>query len=157
MVHMNRAFPLPPSPNGQPNERDPIADYLDQLNALWKQAEEELAVMRVSVPVEVEVKAEYGGVFDAGSGPEPSWHKTVYLGWRKVMKDWRICVGVLTDHLNDEKPACQWKPIAETPKEYRIGLAEHYPKLKAKMKEDRQQLIPQAAAAIASLKQALGE
>jgi hypothetical protein len=81
----------------------------------------------------------------------------VYLGWRKVVKEWRICVGVLTDHLDGEKPSCQWKPIAESPKERRIELAEHYPNLKAKMKEVREKLIPQAAAAIASLKQALGD
>jgi len=154
---MNRAFPSAPSPNGQPNDRDPVAAYLDKLNVLWKQAEEELAAMRVAVPVEVEVKKEFGGVFDAGNGPEPGWHKTLCLGWRKVMKDWRICVGTLTDHLDGVKPPCQWKPIAESPKEYRIELAEHYPKLKAKLKEVRENLVPQAAAAIAALKQALGE
>jgi hypothetical protein len=154
---MNHAFPPSPSANGQPNDRDPVAAYLDELNALWKQAEEELAALRVSIPVEIEVKAESGGVFDAGSGPEPSWHDTVYLGWRKLTKDWRICVGILTDHLDGEKPMCQWKPIAESPKERRIELSEHYPRLKAKMKEVRQKLVPQAAAAIALLKQALGD
>jgi hypothetical protein len=152
---MNRAFPPSPSPNGQPNDRDSVAAYLDELNGLWKQAEEELALMRVSVPVEVEVKAEYGGHLFSQDG-EPSWHDTVYLGWRKVMKDWRICVGVLTDHLDGEKHPCQWKPITESPKERRIELAEHYPKLKAKVKEIREKLIPKAAAAIALLKEALG-
>jgi len=63
----------------------------------------------------------------------------------------------LQDALDGEKATCQWKPIAESPKERRIELAEHYPKLKAKLKEVRQQLVPQAAAAIASLKQALGD
>jgi hypothetical protein len=154
---MNRAFPPSPSHNGQPNDRDPVAAYLDQLNGLWKQAEEELAAMRVSIPIEVEIKSEPGGFFDAGSGIEPGWHETLYLGWRKVMKDWRICVGTLTNHLDGEKPTCQWRPIAESSKERRIELAEHYPKLKAKVKEARQKLVPQAAAAIASLKQALGE
>ena len=154
---MKRAFRSQPSPNGQPNDRDSVAAYLDKLNVLWKQAEEELAVMRISIPVEIEIKAEYGGEFDAGSGPEPGWHETVYLGWRKVTMDWRICVGLLTDHLDGEKPICQWRPIAESPKERRIELAEYYPKLKAKMKDVRQKLVPQAAAAIASLKQALGD
>ena len=139
---MNRIFPSQPSPNGQPRDRDPVAAYLDELNVLWKQADEELAAMRVSVPVEIEVKAEYGGVYDGGSGPEPGWHDTLYLGWRKIVKDWRICVGVLTDHLDREKPSCEWKTIAESPKERRIeGSPSTHPKLKAKkMKEVREKL-----------------
>src|SRR5579872_1290427 len=142
---MNRAFSPSPSLNGQPpNDRDPVATYLDQLNALWKQAEEELAAVRVSIPIEIEIKTGYGAYSD--NAVEPDWHETLYLGWRKVMKDWRICVGTLTNHLDGEKPTCQWKPIAESPKERRIELAEHYPKLKAKVKEARQQLVPQAAA-----------
>ena len=151
---MNRAFPPSPSPNGRPKNPDPVA-YLDELNALWKQAEEELAALRVSIPVEVEIKAEYGAY--AGNAKEPDWHETLYLGWRKLAKDWRLCVGVLRDHLDGEEPKCEWKPIAESPKEHRIELAEHFPKLKAKVKEARQKLVPQAAAAIASLKQALGD
>jgi hypothetical protein len=154
---MNRSFPPSPSQNGQPDSHDPVAPYLNQLNALWKKAEEELVAMRVSVPVEVEVKSEYGGVFDPGSGPEPGWHETVKLGWRKVVNDWRICVGILKDHFAGEKPTWKWKPIAESPKERRIELAEYYPKLRAKMKEVREKLIPRAAAAIASLKQSLGD
>lgn len=152
---MNRAFPPSSSPNGQPKERDPVAAYLDQLNILWKQAEEELTAMRVSIPIEIEIAAGYGAY--AQNADEPDWHKAVYLGWRELMKGWRICVGTLTDHLDGAKPTCQWKPITESPKERRIELAEHYPKLKAKLKEARQNLVPQAAAAIAALKQALGD
>jgi hypothetical protein len=154
---MSRALATPVSVNRLHIDRDPVADYLDELNVLWKQAEEELVAMHVSVPIEVEVKSEYGGCYDAGNGLEPGWLDTIYLGWRKLAKDWRICVGVLTNHLDGEKPTCDWKTIAESPKEYRIELAEHYAKLKAKVKEARVKLVPQAKAAIASLKQTLGE
>jgi hypothetical protein len=64
---------------------------------------------------------------------------------------------MLTVQVVGKQPTCQWKPIAESTKERRIELAEHYPKLKAKLKEVRQKIVPQAAAAIASLKQALGD
>lgn len=153
---MNRAFPPSPSSNGRPKNPDPVAAYLDELNGLWKQAEEELAAMRVSVPVEVEVKSDEYGAY-ADNAKEPDWRETQYLGWRKLEKDWRLCVGILRDHSDGEKPKCEWKPLAESPKEYRIDLAEYYPKLKAKVKEARQKLVPQAAAAIATLKKALGD
>jgi hypothetical protein len=153
---MNRAFSPPPSPNGQPNNREPVAAYLDELHSQWKRAEEELAAIHVQVPVEVEVKTDYGGVADAGSGPEPSYQDTVYLGWRKHMNKWRLCVGVLRDYLNGEQSEPRWTPIAESSKDMRIEFAAHVLKLEAKMRETQRNLIPQIAAAIASLKQALG-
>ncbi len=154
---MNRLLPTLVSANGKPSKHDPIASNLNELNSLWKQAEEELATQHVSVPIKIEIKTEYGGFYDAGSGPEPAWRDTIYLGWRKAAKDWRLCVGMLTDHLDGEKPTCEWKPIAECPKEYRIEMAKHYAKLRTKVEEVRDKLIPQLAAAVASLEQALGE
>jgi hypothetical protein len=152
---MNRAFSSPPSPNGRPTNQDPIASYLDQLNALWKKAEDELAAMHVSIPIEIEIKAGYGAYSDQAD--EPDWHETVYLGWRNMGKEWRLCVGVVREYMGDDKARSEWKPIAESPKEFRIELAEHYPKLKTKVKDEREKLIPRTAAAIASLKQALGD
>ena len=114
-----------------------------------------MAALHVSIPVEVKIKAEFGAYTDTTE--EPDWEETLYLGWRKLAKDWRLCVGVLRDDLDGEEPKAEWKPITESPKEHRIELAEHYPKLKAKVKEARQKLVPQIAAAIALLKQALGD
>jgi hypothetical protein len=152
---MNRAFSSLPSPNGKPPDRDPVASYLSQLNALWKEAEDELLYMGVAVPVEVEVATQCGGVIDAGRGPEPTWRDTVYLGWRLLKKEWRLCVGVRRDHVDGEPATCQWKAIAESRLEHRIGLARHYPKLKVRMQEAKEDAVPQALAAIAFLKQAL--
>jgi hypothetical protein len=54
--------------------------------------------------------------------------------------------------LDGKKPNCEWEPISEAPQERRIGLAQHYPNLKAMLREARQEFAPQTAAAIASLR-----
>lgn len=152
---MNR-FSDSPSVNGHAKTSDPAVPYLDQLNALWKQAEEELTAMGLCMPIEVEVATDAGDFYNAGSGDEPGWIAKVFLGWRKWSKGWRLSIGTLTDYLDGEKPTWDWKPIAESTKERRIELAEHYPKLKEAMRQAQRAIIPQAAAAIASLKQSLG-
>ena len=154
-MHPNRTSSV--SANGRPRKPDELLSSYEELNALWKQAEEHLAAMRVSVPVEVEVKAEHGEFVDAGSGPEPTCHLTTYLGWRRLQKDWRLCRGVLRDDFTDHDPVWHWKPLAECPMEDRIELAEHLPELKNRMKKARLELIPKVKAAIAVLTQALDD
>jgi len=141
------------SVNGRPANPDPLISCYDELNGLWKQAEEQLAAMRVSVPVEVEVKTGYGAY--SPNADEPDYRKTEYLGWHKHQKDWRICLGVHQEEMGDGSESWEWKPVAECPMEHRVELAPHFHELKAKMKEARQRLVPQVAAAVASLKEAL--
>ena len=152
---MDRSFTSSPSLNGKRRDRDSVAAYLDRLNGLWKQAEEELAAMEVAIPVEIQIKEEYGAFSDTAD--EPDWHDTVFLGWRKPAKEWRLCVGILRNDLSGAKPTWEWTPVAESTRERRIELAEHYGTLKVKLKELRKKIATQAAAAIASLEQALSD
>jgi hypothetical protein len=137
-----------PNPNNQPKIADPLVAHYDELNALWKQAEEELAAMRVPVPVEVMV--------EPGASEDGRLERTEYLSWSKMEKDWRLCFLVKFLDRTDGV-TMEWKPVAECPMEKRIELAAHYGKLKAKMNEAREKYIPHVGAAIASLKQALAD
>jgi hypothetical protein len=134
--------------------RDPLVAAYDELNALWKQAEEQLAAMRVSVWVEVELPVIRGG--GAGSSDFHEWDERDSLCWGKPDKEWRLCIST-TRTYNIDNREDEWgiRPVAECSMEDRIKLVQHFPALKAKMVEARQKLIPVVADAIAALKNAL--
>jgi hypothetical protein len=122
-------------------DRNSLAARLDELNSLWKQAEQELASMCYSFPVEVKVSH------------DRARRESVYLGWRRCNENWRVCVGVVPDDATDQQPG--WKPVAESAKEYRIALAVHYQKLKNAVVESRVTLLPMVEEAVAALRRSL--
>jgi hypothetical protein len=145
------------SVNAQPTNPDPLVVSCDELNSLWKEAEGELAAMRVWLPVRVEAKKTCSDEYVIKENePVPAWEDVLFLAWHKSDQGWRICRGVLHEEVTGEE-GWHWKPIAECPMEDRVELASHFDELKAKMIEARQHLIPQVRVAIAALKQSLAK
>ena len=140
--------------NGRPKPPPPDAliDAFDELNALWKQAEEEFSAMRLPTPVSVPI---FEGDFGPDEGPSYGT-ETESLCWMKYQNQWRLCwhLKIVPDH---DFPKEDWKPVAECPMERRVELAEHLSALKKKMNEAKVSYRPKVQKAIALLKQALGE
>jgi hypothetical protein len=151
---VNRVTISPQRKNAAPTNRDPLIACYEELNSLWKLAEEELAAMRVAVYVEVPLSRSRSG---GGSDPDnPEWRETYCLCWCKPDKDWRLCLGTTRGYMDNQE---EWhmRPVAECPMEDRIELAKQFPALKAKMEEARQKMIPLVSDAIAALKNALSK
>ena len=138
--------------------RDPLPEQLDdELNDLWEQAECELASLHASQPSEIKVRCEYRGAFDDEGSLEPGGDRTYRLGWGKVQRDWRICVGTVIDYSEEGRPILHWKPVTKCPRQLQVELADHYPRLRELVKAEGQKIAPRAVAAIESLKKALGD
>ncbi len=138
-------------------DRDQLIACYDDLNALWKKAEDDLATMRVCVPVKVRVKTEYGEYICNGGNPEPSWSEVMFLGWRRLHKDWRICVGVRREDCGHPETDWVWKPLAECSVEDRIECAAHFRALKDEVAKAREKLIPKVIEAIACLSESVAK
>ncbi len=146
---------LPSSKPPQATNRDPLIAGYEELNALWKQAEEQLAAMRVSARVEVPLPLKR---FGGGTPDDPEWEKTDFLSWCKPDNEWRLSLSTVhRDLVHNCEDGWSARPVAECPMEDRIALAKHFPALKVAMEEARQKMIPVVADAIATLKKAVSK
>jgi len=134
---------------------DPLVNSFDELNALWNEAEEEFAAMRL--PTKVSVPAGKRHYPDEPGQCGPTGVETYSLGWIKCKGEWRLCWGNQDVPANDNLGEEVWKPIAECPMEKRVELAEHLAALKKMMKEAKEAYLPKVANAIAHLKKALAD
>ena len=116
-------------------DADQIITEFDELNALWKAADD--ALWKLKVPREVQVQA--------GDG--------LFLGWAKTGGRWRCCA---SGHLaGSDKVDVGWRPVLEVRLEDRVRLAHHLAVLKQKLLDARGVLHGEVTAAAEAIRKAL--
>jgi hypothetical protein len=142
--------PIPKQTGPKPNSLVPM---FDELNALWNQAEADLAEMRVPFTVSHLVDRSYFGEENVTMTGE----KRVLLKWTRCQNQWRLCWAEETHFDDHDDFASEEKPIAECPMEIRVQMTRHFKDLKQKVKKAQADYLPEVSLAIAELKEALGE
>jgi len=129
--------------------KEEISARYDALNALWKQAEDQLR--QFLVPTSVVVPT------DAYVEPDepPDWGEETResIGWVKLNGAWRICLGTAIPQTNW---ATTWKPITECTFDIRKEYVEHFPKLREAVELKARETVPELDEAIAKLSATLG-
>jgi hypothetical protein len=106
----------------------------DELNALWKRAEEVLSATKIGVPVSVDVPP---------AGDEVGFR----LWWRRHGAVWRICVC--------EEPE-EWVPVSDTRHALKVRAAHHLVPLMRQLEMARDQAIADLRRAIGAMIEVLG-
>ena len=132
------------------NQEQELIEHLssryDKLNALWKNAEEQLR--QFMVPVEVEYC--YRSYIDV-EDPVALQHNVKtdeFLGWVKWCGSWRLCFGIADDSCGAPP---HWKPVTDCTIDRRMECIPHFAKLRKMVVEKAKATVPQLDTAIADL------
>jgi hypothetical protein len=129
--------------------RETLFGRYDQLNALWLQAEEQLAKLHIPRPV-CHVYLSYE------EDHERRESQVEYcLGLQKVKGKWTICHAIhypFYGHPDDEP---EWIPITDCSAEVRVRAAKHLPQLREAVVKSAEDFIPKVDEAIHHLRTAL--
>ena len=120
----------------------------DEIEALWKQAEEDLKRFRIPHAVQHCYFSDY----DHGY---PEHHA---LWWTRHGKAWRIVHEIRTAYseVDDKHPdECEWKPITECPLDLRLAMIAEFKNLRQKVVEAAEQAVPTLDEAISSFRKIL--
>jgi hypothetical protein len=120
----------------------------DEIEALWKQAEEDLKRIRIPQPVEHCYFSEY----------EHSYPIHYSLWWMRYGKEWRICHGQVNAYseVNEKHPdECEWKAITECPLNLRLRMISEFENLRRKVIEAAENAIPTLDEAISRFRKIL--
>jgi hypothetical protein len=125
-----------------------LSGRYQELESLWKQAEDDLRQFRVPETVAVNLDDDVERDFVLRGMPCDYYT----LEWRKCGKNWRIChvmtIIVGDDILPDDGRVT---PISDCPYDVRLRMIEHFPELRAKVVEAAQKAIEQLDGAIDNL------
>jgi hypothetical protein len=120
----------------------------DEIEALWKQAEEDLKRFRIPHPVEHSYFSDY----------EHSYPEHHALWWMRYGKAWRIVheIRMAYSEVNEKRPdECEWKPITECPLDVRLAMISEFENLRKKVIDAAEQAVPTLDNAISSFRKIL--
>ncbi len=127
--------------------RETLYGRYDQLNALWLQAEEELAKLHIPRPVKYSYHCTD---YDNGG------YDGQYLAIQKIKGSWKICHGSFRGHQCEEvEEFSGWTPITDCSVETRVEAANHLAKLQKAIVKSAEDFILEVDEAIDELKKAL--
>ena len=140
--------PPPAHPYNPQTEREQqiikaLKGRYDEIEALWKQAEEDLKRFRIPHAVHYC----YFSHYDHGY---PEHHA---LCWMRHGKAWRIVHEIRTAYSEvDDKhlDECEWKAITECPLDLRLAMIAEFKHLRQKVVEAAEQAVPALDEAISS-------
>jgi hypothetical protein len=135
----------PSNPDNQREQQiiDALKGRYDEIEALWKQAEEDLKRFRIPHAVEHFYLSDY----------DHGWPEHHVLCWMRYGKAWRIVHETRTAYSEvvDNRPdECEWKPITECPLDLRLAMIAEFENLRRKVVEAAEQAVPTLDNAISS-------
>jgi hypothetical protein len=153
----NRTLPVdgqtPANPDNPQNEHEQqiikaLKGRYDEIEALWKQAEEDLKRFRIPHAVQHCYFSDY----------EHGYPEHHVLWWIRYGKAWRIVHEIRTAYseFDDKRPdECEWKPITECPLDLRLAMIAEFKNLRQKVVEAADQAVPTLDEAISSFRKIL--
>jgi len=118
-------------------------DY-DKLNAVWREAEKQLAALHAPVSCDVG----YHKINHADYRDPEANYEYHHLCWAKIGRDWRICFGTC----DDQYPYVEdHRPILDCTADIRVAAVEAFPKLREKLTEEAKKYVAKVREATSKL------
>lgn len=130
-----------------------LAGRYDQLDALWKRAEDDLKRFRLHSLVQTGHFKSFPLFQDDLEGKGP--HEYHFLGFLRCGKGWRICYGVSRDAPNGVEDETCWTPIGDCSVDVRIEAIPVFEELRKKVVETAEQSVPKLDTALETFRRIL--
>jgi hypothetical protein len=122
-------------------------ERLDRLTELWREIEKKLIdLQQPHLAYYLYDEEEYSGFKDGHC-----------IGIAKYAGKWRLCLGEYHEDYSWDKVSISWRPITDCTKEERISAAQYVKKLKQKIVETGEQILPRLDEAIRHLENQLAD
>jgi hypothetical protein len=143
-----------PSQNGAPDPANSTAEQLlaefQQVEQVWKKAEEKLATTHV--PVDVRVKVSEGPI---GNEECQFGEYTNFLAYSKVKGSRRICYVTENYYYVEDQTELECRPVTECPVDVRIGMFDRFEALYREAESVRDSYVPKIREARAKFEKTL--